>query len=79
MAAINKSPSIPRAESPVLLENGAFTPEWYRFQAAKINAITDITTADATDLATAITLTNANKAKINQLLQALRDSGILRV
>lgn len=35
-------------------------------------AIADITTADATDLATAITLANANKAKINEILNSLR-------
>lgn len=35
-------------------------------------AVADITTADATDLATAITLSNANKAKINELIGVLR-------
>lgn len=35
-------------------------------------AVTNVSTADATDLATAIALANANKAKINELLGALR-------
>jgi hypothetical protein len=37
-----------------------------------ILAITAISTADATDLATAITLANATKAKVNALLVALK-------
>lgn len=40
-------------------------------------AIANVTTADATDLATAIALTNVNKAKINALLAELRTMGIL--
>ena len=40
-------------------------------------AITDVTTANATDLATAQALTNANKAKINALLAELRLRGII--
>lgn len=37
-----------------------------------ITAISAIATADATDLATAITLANANKAKINAILAAMK-------
>lgn len=37
-----------------------------------VAAITAIATADATDLASAITLANANKAKINEILAALQ-------
>lgn len=37
-----------------------------------ILAITAISTADATDLSTAITLANATKAKVNALLVALK-------
>lgn len=44
----------------------------------KQTAITnDITTADATDEATAIALANANKAKINELLAKMRTAGII--
>lgn len=39
---------------------------------AQIAALTTVSTADATDLATAITLTNANKAKINAIIAALK-------
>lgn len=41
-----------------------------------LNNITAIATADATDLASAQTLSNANKAKINALLTALHGVGI---
>lgn len=37
-----------------------------------IAAVVDETTADATDLATALTLVNALKAKVNELLAAMR-------
>lgn len=37
-----------------------------------IQAITAISTPDATDLATAITLANATKAKVNALIAALK-------
>jgi hypothetical protein len=37
-----------------------------------VAAITAISTADATDLATAITLANATKAKVNALIAALK-------
>lgn len=40
-------------------------------------AIADIATADAADLATAIALANATKAKVNELLAALRINGSL--
>lgn len=40
-------------------------------------AIADIATADATDLASAEALANANKAKINAILAALRAAGII--
>ncbi len=36
-----------------------------------------ITTADATDLPSVITLCNANKAKINELIASLRAAGIV--
>lgn len=42
-------------------------------------AIADIATADATDLATAQALANANKAKINAILAALRAAGVIAV
>jgi hypothetical protein len=40
-------------------------------------AVANIATADATDAASAVTLANANKAKINALLAALRTAGLL--
>jgi len=39
---------------------------------AAIAALTPVATADATDLATAIALANANKAKINAIIAALK-------
>lgn len=39
---------------------------------APIAALTPVATADATDLATAIALANANKAKTNQIITALK-------
>ena len=39
--------------------------------------VTAIATVDATDLATAITLANANKAKINAILVALKAAGLM--
>jgi hypothetical protein len=44
---------------------------------AQASAIADISTADATDLASAITLANANKAKINSVLAMLRTHGLI--
>jgi hypothetical protein len=40
-------------------------------------AVADIATADATDAASAVTLANATKAKVNALLAALRAAGLL--
>ena len=40
-------------------------------------AIANVGTADATDGATAATLANANKAKINAILAALRAAGVI--
>lgn len=37
----------------------------------------NIATADASDLATAITLANATKAKVNALMAAMRAAGML--
>lgn len=53
-------------------EEGAF-----RESGKAAAAVADIATADATDLATAQALANANKAKINALLAALRTAGLL--
>ena len=39
---------------------------------AAVQALTAIATADATDLATAITLANATKAKVNQIITAIQ-------
>lgn len=43
----------------------------------KQSGIANITTADATDLPTAIALANANKAKVNAILAALRSAGVI--
>lgn len=40
-------------------------------------AVADISTADATDLATAQALANATKTKVNDLLAKLRTAGLL--
>lgn len=69
----------PRPVEPLVDENGNITRVWYNYLTGKISPIADVTTPDATDLATAQALANANKAKINALLQSLRDSGILEV
>lgn len=37
--------------------------------------VTNVTTADATDLASAEALANANKAKINEILAAMQAAG----
>lgn len=39
--------------------------------------VANVTTADATDLPTAVALANANKAKINELLAALQAAGLM--
>lgn len=39
--------------------------------------IAAIATADATDLASAVALSNANKAKINALIAALKAAGLM--
>ncbi len=41
------------------------------------SAIADVSTADATDLASAIALANANKSKINTILAMLRTHGLI--
>jgi hypothetical protein len=44
---------------------------------ARGSAIADISTADATDLASAITLANDTKAKVNTILAMLRTHGLI--
>ena len=39
---------------------------------AQVTALTPVATADATDLPTAVALANANKAKINAIIAALK-------
>lgn len=41
-------------------------------QGGTVAALTPVSTADATDAATVITLANANKAKINAIIAALQ-------
>lgn len=57
--------------------NPAFTPEPVIVVGGlptktQVAALTNITTADATDLPTAIALANATKAKVNQIIAALK-------
>jgi hypothetical protein len=54
----------------------------YRVAGTKIiggqaSAIADVSTADATDLTSAIALANANKAKVNAILSMLRTHGLI--
>jgi hypothetical protein len=44
---------------------------------ARQTAIADVSTADATDLTSAVALANANKAKINTILAMLRTHGLI--
>lgn len=39
---------------------------------AQVTALTNVTTPDATDEATAVTLANALKVKVNQIIAALK-------
>ena len=71
---------IPRESHPFTQDKRLIDRIWYKFLSdlpTRSDAVADIATADATNLATAITLANANKAKINELLQNLRTAGIL--
>ena len=71
---------IPRESHPLTQDRKLIDRLWYKFLSdlpTRSDAVADIATADATNLATAITLANANKAKINELLQNLRTAGIL--
>jgi len=57
--------------------NPAFTPEPVIVVGGlptktQVAALTPVATADATDLPTAIALANANKAKINAIITALK-------
>jgi hypothetical protein len=44
---------------------------------ARQTAIADVSTADATDLTSAVALANANKAKINTILAMIRTHGLI--
>jgi hypothetical protein len=63
------------APKPYVVVNGATAGSVVTV--TKQAAVPDIATADATDLATAITLANATKAKVNALLASLRSAGII--
>jgi len=58
-------------------ELGTFNTDMAEAIKPQAAAVADIATVDATDLATAITLANANKAKINALLASLRAAGVI--
>jgi 2-oxoglutarate dehydrogenase complex dehydrogenase (E1) component-like enzyme len=71
---------IPRESHNLTQDKQLIDRLWYKFFSnlpTQSDAVADIATADATDLASVITLANANKAKINELLQKLRTAGIL--
>lgn len=52
--------------------------EDYLYDISKVaSAVSDVSSADATDLASAITLVNELKTQVNTLLVALRESGKL--
>lgn len=59
----NPNPNL--AAEPLIVTGGLPTK-------TQVAGLTNVTTADATDLATAIALTNANKAKINAIIAALK-------
>lgn len=59
----NPNPSL--APEPLIAVGGLPTK-------TQVAALTAITTPDATDAATVITLANANKAKINAIIAALK-------
>ena len=46
-------------------------------QVQPVANVTNVTTPDGSDAGTTQTLANANKAKINQILAALRSAGLL--
>lgn len=58
--------SITTSDAQALVQSNALPAK------AGITAIAAIATADATDLPTAIALANANKAKINAILAAMK-------
>lgn len=51
---------------------GFYGPVHGSLQQTGIQALTAVSTADATDLASAVALSNANKAKINAIIAALK-------
>lgn len=51
---------------------GFYGPVRGQLAQTAIQALTAVSTADATDLATAVALSNANKAKINAIIAALK-------
>lgn len=72
----------PRTVEPLVSSMGLITKPWYLFfqgqPQKKATAIAAISTVDATDLPTAIALANSNKAKINELITALKGAGIMQ-
>lgn len=59
------------------LETTEINNTWISKKGLRIPVITNIDVADATDATSAVTLANANKAKLNELLTAMRTAGIL--
>lgn len=62
-SGVNPNPSL--APEPLVVVGGLPTK-------TQVAALTAIATPDATDPASVITLANANKAKINQIIAALK-------
>lgn len=62
-SGVNPNPAL--APEPLVAVGGLPTK-------TQVAALTPVNTADATDLATAVALANANKAKINAIIAALK-------
>lgn len=62
---IGTNPNPNLAAEPLVVTGGLPTK-------TQVAALTNVTTPDATDAASAATLANANKAKINQIIAALK-------
>lgn len=67
--AFKKTTKFPNGVESII---GFFGPFVGKINNPTVVALTPIATADATDLATALTLANATKAKVNAIIAALQ-------
>lgn len=67
--AFKKTTKFPNGVESII---GFFGPMVGKINNPAVVALTAVATPDATDLPTALTLTNANKAKINAIIAALQ-------